>query len=300
MNKPNFFIIGAPKCGTTALSEYLAEHPQVFMSPIKEPHYFASDFRKFRPYYVQTEQEYLELFARVGERHLVVGEASVWYLYSSTAVKNIHAFDPTAHLVVMLRNPVEMVYALHSQYLFSLVEDVADFERAWRLQEQRRKGFNIPDAVPRSDRCLELLQYGQIGKVGSQMHRVLETFPRSQVKAIFFEDFKEKTGKVYREVLDFLGVPDDGRHTFLAVNSNKVRNSYWFARMIEKAKKRVNKHGIKDTGFLRMFNDATIRQTTRNPLTASFRKELNDYFYEDIHLLSSLLERNLDHWLMNG
>lgn len=297
MKTPNFFIVGAPKCGTTALSEYLRQHSQIFVPSLKEPHFFATDFHKFRPYYVQTEYEYLHLFAGAREEHTAVGEASVWYLYSSTAAQNIYEFNPQAHIIALLRNPVEMVHALHSQYCFSLVEDVTDFETAWRLQEKRLNGMNIPRAVPPVDRCLELLQYGQIGKLGNQMQKLLQIFPRQQVKTIFFEDLKESTGDVYKNVLEFLGVPYDGRTNFPAINAHKTKRAYWIAHTTNNLKQRVNKYGIKNTGLFRVVNQVNTKHSARESLSTPFRNELIDFFEADIKLLASLTDRNLDHWL---
>lgn len=93
--KPNFFIIGAPKCGTTALCEYLRAHPRIGMSIPKEPHYFCTDCTtRFRTIY--TQQEYLRCFDHVQDGCAVAGEGSVWYLFSEAAVVNILRFAPDA------------------------------------------------------------------------------------------------------------------------------------------------------------------------------------------------------------
>ena len=103
--RPNFFIVGAPKCGTTAMTTYLRDHPQIFMPLQKEPHYFAEDYPIFRE--VWTEKQYLHLFRSADSSHLAVGEASVWYLYSDHALPRIKAFAPDARIIVQVRNPVD-------------------------------------------------------------------------------------------------------------------------------------------------------------------------------------------------
>ena len=138
--RPNFFILGAPKCGTTALSEYLREHPRAFVSQPKEPHYFCGDFDYYYAPGQRSEEHYLRLFDAATDDHLAVGEASVWYLYSADAARNIAAFDPATRVIVMLRNPVDLVPSLHSQLLYMLDEDEPDPARAWELQEARRRG----------------------------------------------------------------------------------------------------------------------------------------------------------------
>jgi uncharacterized protein with GYD domain len=127
--RPNFVILGAPKCGTTALSEYLREHPRVFVSRPKEPHYFCDDWDYYYAPGERTQEHYLHLFDDATDDHLAIGEASVWYLYSTTAARNIAAFDPAMRVIVMVRNPVELVPSLHSQLRYMLDEDEPDPER---------------------------------------------------------------------------------------------------------------------------------------------------------------------------
>src|SRR5688572_20545105 len=103
--KPNLFLVGAPRCGTTALYTYLKAHPDVFMSPIKELHYFSTDLFQPAPQaIIRNEGDYMAMFAGAeGQRW--VGEASPYYIYSATAPAAIKAFSPDARLVVTLRNP---------------------------------------------------------------------------------------------------------------------------------------------------------------------------------------------------
>jgi hypothetical protein len=97
--KPAFFIIGVPKCGTTALVSYLSEHPDIFMSEPKEPHFFADDFPHYKEF-IPTVADYEKLFEDAALKSSArVGEASVWYLYFKSALKNIHAYRPDAKLI---------------------------------------------------------------------------------------------------------------------------------------------------------------------------------------------------------
>ena len=132
---PNFFIIGAPKSGTTALSQYLKEHPNIFFSRVKEPHFFDLDTSKRLKADLPT---YLSLFSEAEpDRHKAVGEGSTGYLFSKVAVSEILKFNPNSKFIVMLRNPVELVQAWHSEMYYEGVENISDFEGAWRLE---RKG----------------------------------------------------------------------------------------------------------------------------------------------------------------
>ncbi len=221
MARPNFFIAGAPKCGTTALFEYLRRHPDIFVpDPArKESHYFADDLPGLQRY--GPHGDYFRLFDRAQPHHQSIGEASVYYLYSSVALARIRKYDPEARIIAMFRNPLEAVYSYHSQLLHSLNEDVGDFRQAWRLQADRQQGSDIPRT------CLEpsVLQYRDVFQFGSQCERLLSYFPAEQVKIVLFDEFVRTTRRVYGEILAFLGVPDDHRVSFPRVNENRQLRS---------------------------------------------------------------------------
>ena len=125
MRKPDFFIAGAPKCGTTAMHTYLQTHPEVFVSKVKEPSFFATDLHNSNPLVCNIE-EYLSLFAEVRDEKRV-GEASTGYFYSQNAAKELKEFNPSASIIIMLRNPVDMMYSLHGQLLYQGNEDLVNF-----------------------------------------------------------------------------------------------------------------------------------------------------------------------------
>ncbi len=222
MKKPDFFLVGAPKGGTTALSDYLGLHPQVFMCLPKEPNYFATDLPGLR-HYVDTLAGYERLFAAASDRHIAVGEASSCYLYSREAIASIRQYNPAARLVVMLRNPFEVLISYHAQLLFCLLEDETDITKAWRLQSLRRQGQHIPP------RCREpaMLNYREALALGVQLERLYRVFPADQVTVIFFDDFKRSPRAVYDELLVFLQLPPDHREEFPVVNAYKRVRYSW-------------------------------------------------------------------------
>jgi hypothetical protein len=298
--RPNFVLLGAPKCGTTALSEYLRDHPRVFVSRPKEPHYFCDDWDYYYSPGNRTEEHYLRLFDDVTDDHLAVGEASVWYLYSATAARNIAAFDPATRMIVMVRNPVELVPSLHSQLRYMLDEDEPDPERAWDLQEARAAGERLPPSV----RVPAFLQYGAAASLGAQLRRVYEHVPREQVKVLVMDDLKADTGAVYREALAFLGVPDDGRTEFPRVNENKVHQRPAVARFtqrppaplvaVAKGVKRVA--GIERLGVLDRVRRTNREVTRRQEISPEFADRLRAYFRDDVALLGDLIGRDLGAW----
>lgn len=299
VSKPNFFIVGAPKCGTTALYEYLRPHPHIFMPTVKEPHFFAKDMGIYPV--VKTPDEYTELFADRTEKHLRVGEASVYYLRSSVAIPNIRAFNPDARLIAMFRNPVDMVYSLHSQLLYVAEETVTDFETAWRLQERRRGGTDLPAT------CREpmLVQYAEVGAFGTQTQRLLSAFPPAQVKIILFDDFVADPQKVYDEVMEFLEIPHDNRAEFPRINENKRAKIGWLKDFMRRPppvlrsavrglKQAIGHEGISATkGRIVRLN--TVKER-RPPLSAKLRAELVEAFRDEVALLGRLLDRDLSHW----
>jgi hypothetical protein len=297
--KPNFFIVGAPKCGTTALYEYLRTHPNVFMPELKEPHFFSTDLITY--HIVKSMKEYTELFAECTEEHQRVGEASASYLRSSAAIRNIREFNADAKLIAMFRNPVDMVYSFHSQLLYWSEETVADFETAWRLQERRSQRLDLP----RTCREPFWLQYEELGRFGTQTERMLSTFPRDQVKLILYDDFTTSPQRVYDEVIEFLDIPHDHRTEFPRVNENKRARMTWLRNFVRKPPPVLRRayHGLKGTlggeavgAVKQKIVDLNTARERRPPLSAEFRAELVDTFRGEVALLSRILNRDLSHW----
>ncbi len=299
MNEPNFFIVGAPKCGTTALSEYLRDHPNIYISEPKEPHYFTFDFEQYRV--TKTWEEYINLFAQSTREHTAVGEGSVFYLFSTVALNKIREYDPEAKIIVMLRNPVDMIYSFHSQLVFTADESEKSFEKAWRLQETRQQGKQIPT------QCREaaFLQYAQMGKLGEQVERLQAVFPAEQVKIILFEDFVKSTKDVYDDVLKFLNVTNEQRTEFVRINENKSHKMGAVGNFTAKppalltnvALKARDILGIKELGILDTIRSFNTKVAAREPLSDELRAEMIEEFTPDVQKLAQLLDRDLSHWL---
>lgn len=306
--KPNFFVIGAPKAGTTSLCEYLRQHQNVFFSPIKEPNFFCTDFYTGKTMHPRDLNQYLNLFSRARDKHLAVGEGSVLYFYSEKAVHNIRVFNPDAKIIVMLREPLSMVQAQHMENLLSLVEDESDFLKAWNLYENRARGHNLPRSINFRKNLFPLVQYGDTGKLGFYLQRVLEFFPRKQVHIALFDDLLNDTRKVYEETLCFLGLPLDNRTEFPVYNESRIpklplrkRNPLflWFEertpfevrKLIQTGKEKIGLKGSKFLGGL------TRQEGKRCSIPSLKAISLREHFREDIALLSDIIGRDLSHWL---
>jgi hypothetical protein len=297
--KPNFFIAGAPKCGTTALYEYLRSHPQVFMPELKEPHFFSKDLITYE--YVRTLDEYTQLFADATPEQSRIGEASASYLLSTAALPAIREFNPDAKIIAMFRNPVDVVHSFHSQLLYWSEESESDFENAWRLQDRRRKGLDVPKT------CREpfWLQYRDVGRFGNQIQRLLSVFPPEQVKVILFDDFTASPQRLYEEVIDFFGINHDHRTEFPRINENKRVRLSWLRDFYRKPPSgllqgyrrfKQTAAGKQLVGLKEWIVGLNTVRERRPPLSAEFRAELVETFREEVAIVSQVLGRDLSHW----
>jgi hypothetical protein len=221
---PNLFIVGAPKCGTTAWAEYLGAHPDIFFPKYKDQCFFALDLPNFR--LTRTDVDYATLFAESGNAK-VIGEASAMYLFSEAAAGAIHEHNPASKILIFLREQEDYLPALHNQFLQEFAEEIEDFETAWRLSGQRPA-----NTIPMT--CLEprTLDYLAMGRFKDQVERYLAAFPPEQLLVIQFRDWTTDPRTTYLEILDFLGLEDDGRTDFPPVNQGTTYRSRNLARLI--------------------------------------------------------------------
>ncbi len=290
MSRPNFFIVGAPKCGTTSLAAWLAEHPDVFIPAMKEVHYFNTDEERV----VTTPEAYEALYDRARPDQIARGDASVWYLYSRTAIPNIARYAPQARHIVMLRNPIAMAPSLHEQLVFSGVETVTDFAEAWALQGTRREGRDLPRGCLHPRR----LQYGEACRLGAQLQRMLATIPHEQVLVLLIDDLTRDPATAYARVLAHLGVAHDGRTEFPAHNQAKQRVVPGVAALGQIAYRAKRALGIqRGFGILNRVDVLTSTSRKRTPLPADVSAALHAYFADDVRLLADIIGRDLSHWL---
>lgn len=212
-NAPNFFIVGAPKCGTTAWVDYLSGHSKICFSSSKEPHFFNEDFPDFR--WAHSLAAYQEFF-QACEDAKIVGDASVMYLYSSTAAQNISQFAPDAKILIMLREPASFIRSYHNQLLMNCDETETDLRKAWEMS-----GARPAETIPNSCRDLAFLDYKRAGRFSEQVERYLDCFPANQIKIVFMRDWKVDPRSFYVDLMEFLGLPDDGKTDFPVIHSAK-------------------------------------------------------------------------------
>jgi hypothetical protein len=296
MRRPDFFIVGAPKCGTTALIEYLKQHPDVFVPERKELDYFGSDL-VFKDYSL-SEERYLSWFTGAnGQKR--AGEGSVWYLRSTRAAAEIKAFSPTARIIIMLRNPVDVMHALHSQRVYNGNEDIEDFAAALEAEEDRRRGLRLPQRATDDFGCF----YRETVRYARQIERYFDVFGRDRVRVILYDDFARETARVYRETCRFLEIDENFQPSLHVVNARKrVRSGAvreFLRRPPAPARFFLRALGLRPDrnggykGWLRRVNSTAH---SLRPLDPELRKTLQGEFQPDVSQLSNLLGRDLTHW----
>src|SRR5215210_787298 len=281
---PNLFIVGAPKCGTTAWVEYLRTHPDIFFPRFKDQCYFALDLPNFQ--LTRTEADYAALFAESGDAK-VIGEASAMYFFSEAAAEAIRQHDPASKILIFLRDQEEYLPSLHNQFLWEFAEEIEDFGTAWRLSERRP-----PETIPKT--CLEprTLDYAAMGRFREQVERYLVRFPAEQVRIIRFRDWVADPRATYLDVLNFLGLWDDGRTHFPPINPGTTYRSRAFTRLMVNPPPLLRKRALlvkAMTGpFGQWLHGAALNLARglsatgyRNEIDPKLRDEIRAYYAED-------------------
>jgi len=298
--KVDFFIVGAPKCGTTAMIEYLRRHPEIFVPDAKEIHFFGSDLdwspkTKLKE---RTLDDYWTFFSEVTENHKIIGEASVMYLYSKKAALEIYRYNPSAKIIMMLRNPVDMMAAWHQQSLNNGSEFILDFEQALNAEHERKKG----NFKGKNLRLPEGLFYREIASYYIQVKRYFDVYPKENIHTIIFDDFKADTRNEYEKILRFLGVDTRFRTDLKAIHSRHKNRNQRIHNWITQSNVVINKIGefipsnkIKKYLYENYVNVMKVK-AERTVIPLSLRHQLNQYFKEDINRLSKLIDNDLSFW----
>ncbi|WP_181705514.1 sulfotransferase family protein [Chthonobacter rhizosphaerae] len=300
--RPNTFLIGGPKCGTTSLAHYLSEHPDVFLGYPKEPSFWSVDLKRSEAVVrLRGLDDYLALYRRAGSAKIVL-DASTSYLLSEVAVARILAFAPDARFIVILRNPAEVAHAYHMEKVFNHQEDVEDFETAWSLQQERRAGRRVPPT------CVEPaeLQYLAVASLGRQLERVTSLVRSEQLLVLFTEDMARDPRAVYLAALGFLGLPDDGRTDFPVVGGAHFNRFRRLSRLyqappailkplVRSAKRLLRAH--LSAALKSRMTAAIAEHRPRAAIPRSFALDLRRAFAADVALTEQLTGRSLRHWI---
>ena len=292
MTLPNFIVIGAAKAGTTALYWYLAEHPAVFMSPVKETNYFAygvgPDGRllygdpEHHAFPVKTLGEYEQLFAAAAQAS-AVGEASPIYLECPQAAERIRARLPAVRLICALRHPVDRAY---SDYLMYVRSRGRRFDPAVELSPA------APWARPDS-------HWMRISRYAESLERYLEAFPRTQLHVLLFDDLRRAPLDAVQDIYRFVGVdpgfvPDlETPHNVGGIPANRALEGVLTSRTLRAAVQPWIP--VRAINWVRRLRTRNLRAAP--PLPAELKRQLTEPFRDDIARTSALIGRGLEHWL---
>jgi hypothetical protein len=299
---PDFFIVGHPKSGTTALYEMLRAHPQIFMPDLKEPRYFASDLRpRFQPQpadpsqvrFPETLEEYLALF-EAAEDSQTVGEASPSYLRSSVAAGAIAQAQPTARVIALLREPASFLRSLHLELVQNHVEREKDFRKAFAKEDLARRTSTA-----------QLPRYSDRVRYVEQLRRYRAVFPPEQVLVLIYDDFRQDNEATVREVLRFLQVDDTAEVELVEANPTVAVRSVRFDHLVRAVSagagplSRTAKSVLMRLLPNRLRGDALqavrrrVLYSDPPPVDEEFMQELRLRFKDEVVALSEYLGRDL-------
>jgi Sulfotransferase family len=292
---PTFLVIGAAKAGTTALYHYLRQHPQVFMSRIKETNFFAFDYEGWTPLggpradVINRDRcnlrAYQALFKEsAGEA--AIGEASPRYMFTTGTAERIRRRLPSVRIVAILRDPAERAFSNFLMYKRDGFEPCATLAEA------------IADEGRRLRENWAYCTYVQIGMYAAQLQEYYDCFPQDQIKICLYEDFLENPGRLLKTFFGFIGVDDNflpdmsTRHNISGIIGNPVLRFIWTRTHLVRSKLPTPKPIRQQVA--RLF---TSQRTTRVPFPEETRRQLRDIYRDDILRLEKLIHRDLSAWL---
>lgn len=303
---PNFFIAGTGKAGTTSLYHYLRQHPQIYMSPVKEPCYFAPEVRldnlsdahhryirlrsteqMGRPpgWLFSTWEEYLQLFGEVRDE-VAVGEASVIYLWSEAAAANIAARVPAAKIIIMLRDPAERAF---SQYLHQVAVGLT------RCSFREHIDACLRNRDKRISACHPLLE---IGLYEEQVKRYLDRFPRENIRIYWYEEDWKQPERLLADIFQFLGVDPAFRSDTSRKKLERQAPIFPFAYHLAMRLDITHQIGrLLPSNLQLALRKLLFKRGASLKMEAADRGFLVEYYRNDIQRLGSLLQRDLTGWL---
>ena len=308
MPRPDFLIVGAPKCGTTALHDFLDQHPHLHL-PKKEFHHFGKDLRPADYVGDHWDREVYEALFDEAEDGQLCGESSVWYLFSKTAAQEIHARNPEAKIILMLRNPADMMYSLYNMSVWvrdltpnGVIERGTDrvlaFEEALDTEDARKAQLEAEgDEEAVQGRRILRLFHTDAAMYSAQVARYLDVFPRDQVHVVFHGDLKRDPEGTYQAVLRFLGVAEDFTPEVRQVNASRdiknvklhrLMNDHGSLPALRRTMRALVPRGLRKTLF-RFLRDRNVETKAQEPMQPATRQRLLDHFRADVERLSDLL-----------
>jgi hypothetical protein len=267
---PNFLIIGAMRSGTTSLARYLGAHPDVFMAPQKEVHFFDRNFQLGPDWYRSQFQ---------ADGALMIGEATQTYLFESTAPERMAGLIPEARLIAILRDPVDRAY---SHYMLNRAQgsEWLTFEAALEVEASR---LTSGDLV-----ATRMFSYVRRGLYLQQLLEVCRWFPRAQLHVMLFDDLRDRPAETYRSLCEWLGLapfspPNLGEQLNAHIRFRSIR--------VRNLGRRLPALGTRIVGALNAY------RTPYEPMDPKLRGELKQLFAQPNERLAEWLGRDLSMWM---
>jgi hypothetical protein len=302
MRWPDLLVLGAAKSGTTSLHQYLSEHPEIYMSRVKEPGYFTfvDDNLVYegpgdawmRETVTTNEKTYRSLFDEASGEQLA-GESSPVYLHDPAAPRRIHETIPTAKLIVALRNPIDRAFS-HFRFMTACGREPEwSFLQALKAQDERI-----------ADRWEWGWSYRSLGCYHQQLTRYLSFFDRQQLHVLLFEDLERDPIGEIAKIFRFLNVDS----SFVPDTSRKLN-------VTNVTRERRVSHFLRSTGLRRLVHALTTQKQRKDLAESQFLAQeilgkdtvdeaavdyLRDAYRSDIEALTHFLDRDLDAWMRPG
>ncbi len=292
MKKPNFFIVGQTRSGTTTIMYLLKQHPDVFIihtGSSKIPAIFG-----FHPIKI-SEEEYLRGFSEA-KKEKMIGDKCTDYMMCPESAAKIKDFNPQAKIIINLRNPIDCMHSLHNLMVNSLVlEPINDFDEALKAEKQR-----MNEELKTPNKYNYNLFYRKNVRYFEQVQRYFDEFGRDNVLVRIFEDFVSKPEESFKEVCKFLEIDSNFKPSFDHRNSNRISRNKLVHKLVMKTNGTAIRGIInKIPGSRNFYNFINLPQADRNLINPETVKRLKVELKPEIDKLSDILEKDLSYWYKN-
>lgn len=289
MRMPNFLIIGAEKAGTTALYQYLKQHPEVYMSSIKEPKFFAPEYND-----AVSDREAYSLLFQEASAEVAIGEASPQYLNSPNAPNLIKQYVPEVKLIAIIRQPVERAYSHYNMLVnlgyYTKVRGFIEDFRESKSSQSLKENYSFKSSF-----------------YFEGLNRYFSQFNKEQIRVYLYEDFKRNSHEFIKSIFDFLGIDNtflpnmETEHNKSFVPKNQTMHlALHGLRTKSNYVKTLSKFLLPDNFRKSLINNFLSQNKEFLPkLPAQLRKEFTkEVYYEDILKVERLLGVDLSEWLV--
>jgi hypothetical protein len=300
MTLPNFLLIGAAKSGTTALHDFLKQHPSIYMSPQKELRYFSNITpppdglpKEYIHPGIETLEEYKSFFDGVTHQK-VIGESSPMYLYVPGSAERIKAtLSEDIKMLAILRNPVDRAFSAYTHALRDWTEPCSSFREALDKEQERiNAGWGM------------LWHYTRAGFYAEQLERYFKIFRRDQIKVVLYDDLVTDAPGLIYDVFEYLEVdpkfiPKTSAHPNVSGFPKNERYHNFIKRLfiMDNPIKRVGRRIVPTSFSKSIMLKLRLINLEKRQIPEDIRVDLCELFTQDIRKLENLIDRDLSSWL---